>query len=94
MRVKTAVSMGAVVLMGVGAMSCGAQAASGASAANGPLTGKWQVSADFYGTPTYGGLQLEQTGEKLTGKFHGEKLEGTVEKIEGGAEAALCGEGQ
>ncbi len=29
-------------------------------------------------------LQLEQTGDKLTGNFHGEKLEGTVEKSENG----------
>ena len=58
------------------------------------LTGKWQVTAEFYGTPTYGGLQLEQTGEKLSGKFHGEKLEGTVEKRRWRREAALCGEVQ
>jgi amidase len=84
-RVKTAVSMGAVVLVGVSAMSCRAQAAAnGASAANGPLTGKWQVTAMFYGTPTYAPLQLQQDGEKLTGNFHGEKLEGTVENSEGG----------
>ena len=75
--------MGAVVLMGVCAMSCGAQAA-GAQSTNEPLTGKWQMTADFYGTPTYGPLQLEQTGDKLTGNFHGEKLEGTVEKSDGG----------
>ena len=49
------------------------------------LTGKWQVTAEFYGTPTYAPLQLEQTGDKLTGNFHGEKLEGTVSNSEGGA---------
>lgn len=43
------------------------------------LTGKWQVTAEFYGTPMYAPLQLVQTGEKLTGKFDGDKLEGTVE---------------
>jgi acetamidase/formamidase len=67
--------MGAVSLMGVGAISCGAQA----TGADQSLTGKWQVTAEFYGTPMYGPLQLEQAGEKLTGNFHGEKLEGTVE---------------
>ncbi len=83
MRVKAAVWMCAVAVMGVGAMSCGAQAAAN-GARRGSLTGKWQVTAEFYGTPTYGPLQLEQTGEKLTGNFHGEKLEGTVEKGDGG----------
>ena len=53
-------------------MSCGAQT-------NDSLTGKWQVTMEFYGTPTYAGLQLTQDGKKLTGTFHGEKLEGTVE---------------
>ncbi|HEX5282998.1 MAG TPA: acetamidase/formamidase family protein, partial [Bryocella sp.] len=43
------------------------------------MTGKWQVTAEFYGTPMYAPLQLEQTGTKLTGKFHGDKLEGTVD---------------
>ena len=53
----------------------------GVSAAQAPssLTGKWQVAAEFYGTPMYAPLQLEQTGEKLTGNFHGDKLEGTVD---------------
>jgi amidase len=43
-----------------------------------PLTGRWLVTADFYGTPRYLNLDLEQQGEKLTGKFSGDKLEGTV----------------
>jgi amidase len=42
------------------------------------VTGKWQMTAVFYGTPTYGSLQLEQAGEELTGNFHGNKVEGTV----------------
>ena len=73
MRVRALVSMGAVVLMGGCAMSCAAQAPES-------LTGKWQVTAEFYGTSMYGPLQLEQTGTKLTGNFHGDKLEGTVEE--------------
>jgi amidase len=44
-----------------------------------PLTGRWNASAEYYGTPTYLGFQLEQTGNKLTGNFHGDKLEGTVD---------------
>jgi len=48
-------------------------------AASQSFTGKWQISAEFYGTRVYAPLQLEQTGSKLTGNFHGNKLEGTVE---------------
>jgi acetamidase/formamidase len=59
--------------MGAGAMACGAQTA-GES-----VTGKWQVTAEFYGTPTYGPMQLQQDGSKLTGSFRGDKLEGTVD---------------
>src|SRR3974390_3043488 len=38
---------------------------------------RWTVSADFYGTPLLFTLQLKQDGEKLTGDFDGDKLEGT-----------------
>ena len=48
------------------------------AAAGGPLTGRWTVSADFHGTPLYFKLELQQQGEKLTGNFDGDKLEGTV----------------
>jgi acetamidase/formamidase len=43
-----------------------------------PLTGRWLVTADFHGTPLYFKLQLTQAGEKLSGDFDGDKLEGTV----------------
>jgi len=43
-----------------------------------PLTGRWIVTADFRGTPLYFKLQLTQSGEKLTGDFDGDKLEGSV----------------
>jgi len=70
----------ALVVMGACAVGCGAQAAAnGASAANGPLTGKWQATADFFGTSMYAPIQLTQAGGKLTGSFHGDKLEGTVD---------------
>ena len=46
--------------------------------AKGPLTGRWFVSADFYGTPIYFRMELTQQGDKLTGNFDGDKLEGTV----------------
>ena len=42
------------------------------------LTGRWIATADFYGAPRYMRLDLEQQGEKLTGKFSGDKLEGTL----------------
>ena len=42
------------------------------------LAGRWIVTEDFFGTPRYMRLQLEQTGSKLTGEFNGNKLEGTV----------------
>lgn len=40
--------------------------------------GRWIVEADFNGTPLTFELQLTQQGEKLTGKFDGDPLEGTL----------------
>jgi amidase len=57
----------------------GAQDANKAAAASGgAFAGKWIVSSDFYGTPLYFGMLLEQQGEKLTGNFDGDKLEGSA----------------
>jgi len=36
------------------------------------------VSSDFQGTPLYFRLELTQQGDKLTGNFGGDKLEGTI----------------
>jgi len=47
-------------------------------AQNPTLSGRWIVSADFYGTPLTLSLQLNQQGDKLTGEFDGDRLEGTV----------------
>lgn len=44
------------------------------------LTGGWLLTADYYGTPMYMGLELEQEGEKLLGKFRSRKLEGSVKE--------------
>jgi amidase len=44
----------------------------------GSLTGKWMVSADFFGTTLLFTLELEQQGNKLTGKLGGDKLEGAI----------------
>jgi acetamidase/formamidase len=42
------------------------------------LSGRWTVTSDFNGTPVYFTLDLEQHGDKLTGNFGGDKLEGSV----------------
>lgn len=44
----------------------------------GSLTGRWLVSSDFKGTTLYFRFKLEQQGDKLTGDFDGDKLEGTA----------------
>ncbi len=49
-----------------------------ALAQNPPLSGRWIVTQDFFGTPRYMRLELEQKGSKLSGKLNGDKLEGTV----------------
>jgi amidase len=46
--------------------------------ASGALAGRWVVNADFFGSPIYFSLLLEQQGEKLTGNFDGDKLEGSA----------------
>src|SRR5882757_7195194 len=48
------------------------------TAATGALSGRWLVNADFFGSPIYFGLLLEQRGQKLTGNFDGDKLEGSA----------------
>ena len=45
------------------------------------FTGRWIVLEDFFGTPRYMKLQLQQNGSKLTGELDGDKLEGTVKGI-------------
>jgi amidase len=47
-------------------------------AQNSAVSGKWLVTADFYGTPLYFRLELKQSGEKLQGDFDGDVLEGTL----------------
>jgi amidase len=46
--------------------------------AEGSLSGRWIVTADFEGTPLHFGLDLEQRGDKLTGNLNGDKLEGST----------------
>ena len=47
-------------------------------AADSALSGRWIVSAEFYGSPLYFMMELEQNGDKLIGNFDGDKLEGTI----------------
>jgi acetamidase/formamidase len=42
------------------------------------VTGRWSTKADFYGTPIDFPMELTQQGDKLTGNFDGDKLEGTL----------------
>jgi amidase len=42
------------------------------------VTGRWFAIADFYGTPIHFAMELDQQGDKFTGKFGGDKLEGTL----------------
>jgi acetamidase/formamidase len=48
------------------------------SAKDAAITGRWVVTADFFGSTRYGRLNLTQQGEKLTGTFNGDPLEGTL----------------
>lgn len=41
------------------------------------LTGNWMATVDFYGSPLYWKMELKQDGEKITGDFSGDKVEGT-----------------
>jgi amidase len=51
--------------------------ARGAQQTDGPA-GRWVVKADFFGTVRYLQLQLERSGERLTGRWSGDALEGTL----------------
>ena len=75
-RVFIGVVLLAALCSGYSAYAQEAQKA--APAAGGPLNGRWTVNSDFHGTPNYFKLELEQHGDKLTGNFDGDKLEGTV----------------
>ena len=45
---------------------------------NPSVSGRWVVSADFYGTPINLSLELNPQGGKLTGDLDGDKLEGSI----------------
>lgn len=46
--------------------------------ANADVSGRWMVATDYFGTTIYYRMELNQQGEKLSGNFDGDKLEGTV----------------
>ncbi|MGB2664916.1 MAG: acetamidase/formamidase family protein [Candidatus Acidiferrum sp.] len=49
-----------------------------APAAEGLLSGHWIITAEYLGTPVNLSVEFKQDGNKLTGNFDGDKLEGTV----------------
>src|SRR5882762_8188152 len=49
-----------------------------AQQSQGGITGKWIVTADIFGVPTYLTMELMQHGDKLSGTFTGDKFEGLV----------------
>ena len=67
-------------LLMVGLLAAQNLSAQGAQKTTGTasVTGRWIVSADFYGTPLNYSMELVQQGDKLTGNFSGDKLEGTI----------------
>ena len=42
------------------------------------LAGRWVVTLETFGVPSYYVMNLDRQGDKLTGDFGGDKLEGTV----------------
>jgi len=57
----------------------GAQVArAGQGEARRGVSGRWTVTADFWGSPLYFRLELKEEAGKVTGEFDGDKLEGTV----------------
>jgi len=47
------------------------------------LTGRWIITSDYHGTPLYNTMELIQEGDKLSGQFGGNALQGNV--LEGAA---------
>ena len=67
-----------VLLVGMFAAAFGLHAQEKKSQSGGPLTGRWILTGDYLGTTLDAALELEQSGDKLTGNFEGDKLEGSV----------------
>jgi amidase len=65
---------GLLLWCGASCVRAGQNAASTAAG----MTGNWAVKADFWGTPLYFRLELKEDSGKLSGKFGGDALEGSV----------------
>src|SRR5216683_529790 len=52
-----------------------------------PLTGRWLITSDFFGTTRYLRLDLDQKPDQLTGTLNGTQLKGTLT----GSHLALTG---
>jgi acetamidase/formamidase len=70
------------LLFAISLFSCAAlsaqEAGKSSQAQDSTLSGRWVVNCDFYGSTLYFGLEMQQSGETITGKFDGDKFEGTV----------------
>jgi acetamidase/formamidase len=64
------------ILLAFSASSLYAQASQSNDAS---LTGHWNADVNYLGTHLYNGFDLDQQGEKLTGKLTGDALEGSIE---------------
>lgn len=65
----------AVACIAIGVQSRVAQAE---DAVKQDLTGRWVVTADYLGSTLYLRMDVEQKGDRITGKFFGDPFEGTV----------------
>ena len=48
------------------------------SSSNSSLSGRWIITTDYLGTPVNFSMELKQEGNKLSGNFDGDKLEGAL----------------
>jgi amidase len=67
-----------VLLAGIFVTAFGLQAQEQKSQSGGPLTGRWILTGDYLGTTLNTSMELEQSNDKLTGNFDGDKLEGSI----------------
>lgn len=66
------------LLAGIFVLAFGLQAQNQKSQSGGPLTGRWILIGDYLGTTLNASMELEQSNDKLTGNFEGDKLEGSI----------------
>jgi len=71
------------LFVGILAFATSARAQQTSATPSSSLSGQWSLTADFWGTPLYLRLELQDDSGKLTGKFGGDKLEGTFTAASG-----------